>query len=395
MSASRNGSTAGVRLLVYSALLKQYMQALAGERVPMPSYQDLSKEQDSILNLALEGSHLVTGPPGTGKTVMAIYRTQALAKQHDDKAGVAEDAVATFHSWFYGFWRKTYGETPPSLETWVYDWPEVATCFNTDPPEADTLPYLVIDEGQDLPKEFYPLAGHMAAQMTVFADENQRISESNSLIEQIRAYGRFDGTIHELRHNYRNTRQIAAVAAVFATSSTTGMADPPTKDGDPVVIQRHAALDTQIAAIRRFEQAHPDLAIGVFTRTKKTQRRILGELKEGDTANPVQSYAREKGKPAPKVEFARKGITVVNYPSTKGLEFDAVFIPEMQQLDKSDAVSDMQLYVLMSRARSFLFLAWQGCDDDGLPAVLAKIQNFKDPDGAGTEEFVRWEPPAR
>ena len=396
MSASRNGSTTGVRLLVYSALLRQYMQALAGNRVPLPSYEDLSKEQDSILDLPLDGSYLVTGPPGTGKTVMAIYRTQALAKKHhENELGAAEDVVATFHQWLYHFWKGTYGEEPPQVKDYVHAWGDINTRLNTDPPEADTLPYLVIDEGQDLPKEFYPVAGHIAAQMTVFADENQRIMQNNSLIEQIRAYGGFDSEIHQLRRNYRNTRQIAAVAAIFATSSTTGMADPPTKVGDPVVIERHATLDSQIATLSRFEQAHPDLAIGVFTRSKRIQRRILGKLAECDTAHSVQSYAREKGERAPKVEFARKGITVVNYASTKGLEFDAVFIPEMQGLDKSDAVSDMQLYVLMSRARSFLFLAWRGRDDDGLPAVLAKIKNFKYPDGAGTEEFVRWEPPAQ
>ena len=31
----------------------------------LPSYQQLSKEQDAIYNLPLTGSYLVMGPPGT------------------------------------------------------------------------------------------------------------------------------------------------------------------------------------------------------------------------------------------------------------------------------------------------------------------------------------------
>src|SRR4051812_17968133 len=40
----------------------------------LPTYQELSEEQDSVYNLPTNGKYLVVGPPGTGKTVMALYR---------------------------------------------------------------------------------------------------------------------------------------------------------------------------------------------------------------------------------------------------------------------------------------------------------------------------------
>lgn len=39
----------------------------------LPKYSDLTNEQRIIVNLPLDKNHLVTGAPGTGKSVIAIY----------------------------------------------------------------------------------------------------------------------------------------------------------------------------------------------------------------------------------------------------------------------------------------------------------------------------------
>ena len=134
----------------------------------LPSYQELSKEQDKINNLPLDGSYLVTGPPGTGKTVMALYRAQMLSKR--ERTGASADVLAaalavhgerhqgarhygvvrTFLSWFYSFYRQHYRHNPPEVERWVYDWTDILISREPGPAPAESLPYLLIDEGQDL-----------------------------------------------------------------------------------------------------------------------------------------------------------------------------------------------------------------------------------------------------
>ncbi len=353
----------------------------------LPAYQELSKEQDRIRELPLGKSHLVVGPPGTGKSVMALYRSRdfmeagkpvkllvhsRLLSQYTQSAvkqlGI-EAAVQPFHAWFTRFYQKHFSRTPPQVQPWVYDWSRILTDINRKPPTRGLIPNLIIDEGQDLPNEFYIVAQHLATNITVFADENQRLTEHNSTIKDIRAYGGFEGEPHVLKRNYRNTREIAVLAELFEQGLETGIADPPTRSGPLPIGSALPRLSEQIDAIVRFERAYSDLEIGVFTFTKAIQKKVINRL-AGKTVNPVQHYVGGLGTDAPLLNFDAPGIKVVNYPSTKGLEFDAVFIPELQFTPTALPDDLMKVYVLLSRAREWLFLSWTG---DTVPPALAKV----------------------
>ena len=344
----------------------------------LPAYQQLSKEQDEINNLPLDGSYLVVGPPGTGKSVMALYRAQLykrlgrpvrlivhsrLLSQYTERATdeLEIDAVVqTFHSWWTGFYRSVYKRPPPQTEPYVFDWQTILVEVAEDPPQADSIPYLIIDEGQDLPKEFYVVARHLAENMTVFADDNQIVTTNNATIEEIRRYGRFGSSTHELTRNYRNTKQVAALASHFQQhENLTGAALPPTRSGPTPVAFTHQTLNEAVQQIARFERANSDLEVGVFVPTRRLQTQFLNRL-EGKTSNPVQAYIGGKGRNAAQVDFAAPGIKVICFPSVKGLEFDAVFIPQLQSTTGTGPSIEMTLYVLFSRARTHLFLAHEG-----------------------------------
>lgn len=352
----------------------------------LPSYQELSKEQDKINNLPLDGSYLVTGAPGTGKTVMALYRAQMLTKrsahvqllmysrllsQYTETAIKEldiEGVVRPFFSWFQSFYRQHYRHNPPEVERWIYDWPQILSKVNQEPPPGQSLPYLLIDEGQDLSEFFYPVARYLAKHLTVFADENQRLMEHNSTLDAIQKRAVIKER-HELRRNYRNTREIAALAADFCTGLSTGVPDLPDRRGDKPKLVRTDALHETVEYIARYERNHSDLEIGVFTPTKRLQTKFVNRLK-GKTKNPVQFYEGGKGVHAVTLNFEVPGIKVVNYPSAKGLEFDVVFIPELQALvdNPNSAEFKMKFYVLVSRAREDLYLMYSG---DGEPSVLS------------------------
>jgi superfamily I DNA/RNA helicase len=354
----------------------------------LPSYQDLSKEQDRINDLPIDGRHLVVGAPGTGKTVMGLYRAAMLKRarrrakllmysrlltQYTQNAAdelLLDGTVETFHRWFFDFYYRNYGRRPPEAEPYRYDFSEALTLINSSPPTDKAESDLIVDEGQDLPKEFYLLTPLIADNVVVFADENQRITDWCSSIAEIKAFGGFR-EVHSLTRNYRNTREIADLAAAFYTGLSSGVPESPQRSGQKPVLRRHANLDAFADALRIYEQNNEDRTIGVFVPNGKVQRRLIRVL-EDKTRNPVQSYQGGLGAKAPKLRFDAPGIIVTHYKSAKGLEFDSVFIPELQDVvdDLESPEIRMKFYVLVSRAREELYLSYSGI---GEPAIINLI----------------------
>lgn len=337
-----------------------------------------------MLSLSLEHDHLVTGPPGTGKTVMALYRTTSLFEEGYDPLllmhgkllaaytgaaargqGVGE-CVSTFHSWFYNwFWQKTR-QSVPDVEPYRPDWGAVLAALDGHD-WAGEVPHLLVDEAQDFSKEFHAFSKAAAKNLTIYADQNQRIRPDNSTLDEITAMTGIT-SVHRLTRNYRNTREIAEVASHFFVGHQTGVPDLPERRGDRPVLTRHRDLADAVDSIRRWESTNPDLHIGVFVPTVKMQDRVLGRLR-GRTVNPVQTYNSASTIP---VDFGPPGVVVITHQSAKGLEFDSVFIPDLQDVKLDDGGDGfrMMMYVLTSRAREHLFLSFSG---EGAPAILAHL----------------------
>lgn len=355
----------------------------------LPSYQDLSKEQDLIKDLPPDGRYLVVGPPGTGKTVMGLYRAAMLKKrrrkahlimysrlltQYTQSAAdelLLAGTVETFHSWFPAFYWRNYYMRPPTTEPYRYDFDAALILINSRPRPVEVDTDLIVDEGQDLPKQFYLLTTVIAENVVVFADENQRITDWCSTIAEIKAFGMFKD-IHKLTRNYRNTREIADLAAAFYTGLPSGIPLPPLRHGDAPVMRAHSNLMEFAERLRIYEQNNQDKAIGVFVPTSNVQRRLMTLLLDAGTVHPPQTYIGGQGRKAVKVRFDVPGIIVTHYKSAKGLEFDTVFLPELQEImdDLSLPEIRMKFYVLVSRARDELYLSYSG---KGEPSIIKLI----------------------
>ncbi len=211
----------------------------------LPNFDDLSDDQLAVLTLPIDGSYLVTGPPGSGKTVMAILRAQALKKNFGEDALLlmygkllsqyttaataeleVDSIVSTLHKWFPKWFQSAYRTAPAMIGQWEFDWEAILRVVGANPPPEPLKLHVIIDEGQDLPQHLFLVMSHIAKTLTVFADENQALSESNSTIDEIRHATQIESE-HKLTTNYRNTVEIAQVAAHFHQGIRTGIASVP------------------------------------------------------------------------------------------------------------------------------------------------------------------------
>ncbi|MDX2682471.1 DNA helicase [Streptomyces soliscabiei] len=342
------------------------------------TYLDLVPEQRACLeNLPFDGNHLISGPPGSGKSLLAAQRAIMLALTGTPAVlltrsnllrqslaatvhalGPADRGVrvSTAHAWL----NEWYGGEPPRGADGWFDWPALyARAAETGPVPGLTL---VVDEGQDLPPEFYRLSRLLGGRTTVFADECQRLTDTNSTLTEIaERLGRC--TRLDLDGNHRNTRQIASFAAHFHTGA--GLPVLPEHEGPPPRLHRlppRGVADLLILLAQR----HPRHSIGVIVNSTHTQFSLLGSLERRAPRLKPQLYTSRA--PAGQgryrtLDLGRPGIVLVHRASAKGLGFDTVVIPDTQTdaaVDPTSAALRMTYYVLATRARRELHLAYEG-----------------------------------
>jgi len=350
----------------------------------IPSYQQLSKEQDAIYHLPMTGSHLVIGAPGTGKTVLAIYRANLLRKggvtsqflvyskpltqyltQATHDMGL-ENQTSTMHSWFWNWYKQTIHKDPPQVERFVFDWKQILMALGQKQ-TFEKYEHLIIDEGQDFPKDFYTVMRLIANNITVFADENQRITETNSTIKEIQQMLGIK-QIHRLTKNYRNTRPVAEFASKFYANISSGIPELPTRKGPKPRLSSTASVAEQYDEISVYARNHTDQEIAIFVPKARDQENALKYLQERRVPNPIQLYQSGNSK-HDEVNFEQPGIRIFAYKSAKGLEFDAVFLPSVENAFAAEMtdIQRMQFYVLASRSRQELVLLQTGSE---LPPFL-------------------------
>lgn len=345
----------------------------------LPTWDELNEvpEQRDVLELPLDQPVFVVGPPGSGKTVLAVSRARMLAEDRRTVAVITynrmlrrltcllnagQGIARTMQSFVWKDYVKKTGGSPvrQPYDKYRYDWSAMLSTLDGHTNSRPTWSNLVIDEGQDLEEGFFQYASkHAAGSLTVFADEDQALGGRRTTLKQIKAAANLPDPII-LQTNHRNTPEVAAVAEHFHSGRLPAatVRRKATKDMPRLIYRPN--LEETAQFIGRWVQTRGG-TVGVIVNRNDTGTAMREMLRRLLPRHRVDLYTANL-KNEDDIALLDAGVTVLNTDSVKGQEFDAVFVLQLEQfIPCVTAAMRRVMYMLCSRARDHLFLMhWAG-----------------------------------
>ncbi len=276
-----------------------------------------------------------------------------------------------------------------------YDWEDIATAVEGElkiDSNARYYTHIVLDEGQDFSPQM--LRSLIAAippngSFIFFGDVNQQIYGSR-LSWRDAGINVDKSRIWKFSNNFRNSKEIASFAAALTASeywqnSEDAVVPSTFRAAGPLPnVLRFNSEKTEINYIcERVKKESLSATVAIIVRDRNDVRRFTSILKNAkEIKGDVNSV------------FAPTGTYVTTYHSSKGLEFDYVFVPFLNSeylpnKDKltvdTDKLKEVYfdeiklLYVAITRAKFGLLLTYSGMPSCFIPknGSLYKFHNFE------------------
>lgn len=361
--------------------------------------EELDEDQRAVISLPLEGSHLVTGPPGSGKTNLLLLRANymTLAGQPNIMVVVftrtlQEFIVAACHQyafpaskvrtcrrWQQDFLRE-YGvktEPPDDFDEQRQYFVDELGQLIEKKKLSNVYDAILLDEGQDYLPEEILMFRKLGNVLFAVADSRQKIYDVPDCMDTLEAVV---DQRHLLRYHYRIGTKVCKLADALAKDSANYQPLLPTSNYDenakPSSVEHFRCARIDDEARRIIERlsvqlkAYPDELLGVISPTNEAVSRIWQHILSSDLAPlAVLQGAGEHTSFDP-----GQRICVCTFHSAKSLEFRALHIAGCELLKKFPLQRNMA-YTAVTRAKTSLSLYYS----DDIPGFLEKALTVLQP----------------
>ncbi|MGO1071789.1 AAA family ATPase [Lysobacter sp. CA199] len=343
----------------------------------LPKLDDLIEEQMKVYEHPHDRHLFVVGPPGSGKTTLAVMRANFIVNTGQNvlvitrnkllvglATQLAREALggdegfgaSTMHQFASKHYYDNTGNYAPEPSPFNYDWVRIIADYQ----QRGITPHIehvLIDEGQNLPAGFFEwIVRFVAKVVTVFADENQTTSAGRASILDI--YRCLGTNPVLLSVNHRNTREIARLAEYFHRAAQV----PPATvarapSGDLPRLARFSGLDALTAAVALHYRNRGGSVGLIVRRMDEVQHLTEGLARTLGKDVRVEGYVSAEPQGHDRIRTMDRGVTVLTGESAIGLEFNTVFLQDLERsLPATEVVDARRMYMLCARARDILTL---------------------------------------
>jgi superfamily I DNA/RNA helicase len=309
----------------------------------LPAITELTTAQQAALNDP--NPIIVFGGPGTGKSVVALYRH---IRNYD--LGAKQSVLLTFTKTLQAYLTssaRTRNENAANAISRTKYWVTNKKC-----------PYdeIIVDEAQDVDLVWYETIRHFTNSLCYGADEDQSIYLTSTALSELLSGLKSwfpNNKEHIFDENFRNTLEITQfIKALFPhrridRSTITGI--------KPKVLISNNSNDKKNKAIfdiiEEFSSESHNIAIFVPTTDQVISYHNLIKMQGIVCSKYIYKDTTFEG-----IEKVHVG----TFKSSKGTEFDTVIIPDFEQMKINNKTlkvgSESAYYVALTRARKNIYL---------------------------------------
>lgn len=345
------------------------------------SDRQLDPFQKDVIGLSLDEDHLVTGPPGSGKTNLLLLRANYLARSGRPNLAVLSftrsltrfiargaaqyvfplQRLSTLFEWERGL-IKEFGGSLDGLPT---DFGEYRVELLSRLQRAvestgarQTFDTVLVDEAQDLLPAELEIIFKLSNRVFAVGDPRQRIYATRNVLETMKTRMR----VTELKYHYRCGQRICEVAdAIASTTAGIGLICETCnyKDAESSVERVRVGDFTSACEQLRLRlavqlRAYPGelLAVGCVRADQVTQvRRYLTTAGLGASLLPDEDVLTSD---------EQRRVLVATLHKLKGLEFRAVTLIGLERISGFRELQKLVGYMAVTRARTSLVAIYAG-----------------------------------
>jgi superfamily I DNA/RNA helicase len=330
----------------------------------LPTPDKLTRKQRRAIDS--NNDIFLSGVPGSGKTVVSIYRLKntkkgilftygkLLRKTIEEKVEDRSKQVVNIHRWLYDITdQQNYLETNLANEN-------ISHTISLLESKGVKFDEILVDEGQDLLPNSYKLFNALSKNISVSADEAQKVNNKDeasdekdilAILPNLEKY-ELDEIFRSAYELYNFARQFVPYNARANSTNILERLKLKNSGADKPFIYLVKDSYSSYKIMRDIIDDNPTDNIGILCGDIASVKECSANLQSDYDVSSYHSYL-SKAEQKNLLENSLNNIIITTLKSAKGIEFDIVIIHEVQNAETKNTE---EYFVGVTRAKSQVYL---------------------------------------